>query len=211
MTKIHDITVTITNDLPVWPGDPSVSLERFSKIEDGNDANVSRLSMSAHSGTHIDAPYHFLSQGKMIDALPLEVLIGPVQVVQVPESADVINRAVLVKAGIKAGMERVLFKTRNAHFWPGLNFHKDFVAVDDEGAKILVEMKIRLVGIDYLSISPFYNSRPTHEILLGNGIIVLEGCDLSGVEPGFYTLFALPVKLGGADGAPVRAVLLEGQ
>ncbi len=210
MTKIHDITVTISNDLPVWPGDPRVSLERFSKIEDGEDANVSRLSMSAHSGTHMDAPYHFLPQGKTIDALPLEVLIGQAQVVQVPETADVINRAVLMKAGIKAGMERVLFKTRNAHFWPGVDFHKDFVSVDVEGAKTLVEMKIRMVGIDYLSISPFHNSRPTHEILLGNEIIVLEGCDLSGVEPGFYALFALPLKLGGGDGAPVRAVLLEG-
>jgi len=209
MVKIHDITVTITNELPVWPGDPKVSLKRISKIEDGENANVSSLSMSTHSGTHMDAPYHFIPQGKTIEMLPLEVLIGPVQVVQVPDDVDVITRTVIQNSGIQLSVERVLFKTRNSHFWPAADFRTDFVGIDEDGAKALVEMKLRLVGIDYLSISPYHRSRPTHEILLGNDIAVLEGCDLTQVEPGFYTLFALPTKLGGSDGAPVRAVLLE--
>ncbi len=209
MGRIYDITVTITNDLPVWPGDPKVWLERFSKIEAGESANVSRVSMSVHSGTHMDAPYHFIPQGRTIDALPLETLIGPAQVVQVPDEVSVINRQVVLGCGIKAGMERVLFKTRNSQFWPGKEFRTDFVGIDEGGAKALVEMKLRLVGIDYLSIAPYDDSRPAHEVLLSSEIAVLEGCDLTQVKPGFYTLLALPTKFGGADGAPVRAVLVE--
>ncbi len=209
MNKIYDVTVTITNDLPVWPGDPKVSLKRISKIEDGENANVSSVSMSVHSGTHMDAPYHFLPQGKTIEVLPLEVLVGPVQVVQVPDDVDVITRQVIEVSGIQPGVERVLFKTRNSQFWPGSEFRTDFVGVDEDGAKALVERNLKLVGIDYLSISPYHRSRLTHEILLGKEIAILEGCDLSAVRPGFYTLFALPTKFGGSDGAPVRAVLVE--
>ncbi len=209
MGRIIDITVTITNDLPVWPGDPDVQLQRFSKIEEGESANVSSVSMSVHSGTHMDAPYHFVRQGKTIDALPLEVLIGPAQVVQVPNAVGVITRQVILGCEIKPGVERVLFKTRNSQFWPGKEFRTDFVGVDEGGAQALVEMKVRLVGIDYLSIAPYNASRPTHEILLSHEIAVLEGCALSQVEAGFYTLIALPTKFGTADGAPVRAVLVQ--
>ncbi len=209
MGRIFDITVTITNDLPVWPGDPKVQLQRISKIEEGESANVSSVSMSVHSGTHMDAPYHFVRQGKTIDALPLEVLIGPVQVVEVSDAVGVINRQVILGCEIKPGVERVLFKTRNSQFWPGKEFRTDFVGVDEGAAKALVEMKVRLVGIDYLSIAPYNASRPTHEVLLSHEVVVLEGCDLSQVKAGFYTLIALPTKFGAADGAPVRAVLME--
>ncbi len=209
MKKFHDITVTITNDLPVWPGDPAVNLQRISKIEEGESANVSSVSMSVHSGTHMDAPYHFVRQGKTIDAVPLEALIGPAQVIQVPDKVEVITRQVIASCGIKPGIERVLFKTPNSHFWPGKEFRNDFVGVDEGGAQALVAMKLRLVGIDYLSIAPYLESRPTHEILLKNEVAILEGCDLSQVKLGFYTLIALPTKFGGADGAPVRAVLAE--
>jgi arylformamidase len=209
MGKIYDITVTITNDLPVWPGDPLVSLERITRIDEGEDANVSRLSMSAHSGTHMDAPYHFIDRGKTIEMLPLEALVGPVQVVQIPDTVEVITGKVVQNCGIQPDVERVLFKTRNSHFWPAREFHSDFTAVDGEGAQALVDMKLRLVGIDYLSIAPYHDTLPAHKILLGNEIAILEGCDLSQVQAGFYTLFALPAKLGGADGAPVRAILVE--
>ncbi len=211
MGRFIDITVTITNDLPVWPDDPEVRLQRISKIEEGESANVSSVSMSAHVGTHMDAPYHFVPQGKTIDMLPLEALIGPAQVIQVPDDAGVITRQVVRSCGIKPGIERVLFKTRNSQFWPGKEFRTDFVGVDEGGAEALVEMKLRLVGIDYLSIAPYQASGPTHKILLRSEIAILEGCDLTQVTPGFYTLIALPAKFGGADGAPVRAVLVEDQ
>ncbi len=211
MSDIFDISVTIATGFPVWPGDPPISLERFSRIEDGAGANVSALSMPVHCGTHMDAPFHFISGGATIEMLPLEVLIGPVQVVQIPESLWTITGEVIRAAGIRPGTERVLFKTRNSRYWASgaAEFRTDFTAVDEGGAKALVELGIRLVGIDYFSIAPYDQSVPTHKVLLGNGIVILETCDLSQVDPGVYTLYALPVKLGGADGAPVRAVLIR--
>lgn len=211
MPIIYDISVTIQSGFPVWPGDPHVSLERISKIEEGANANVSFLSLSVHSGTHMDAPYHFIQGGNTIEQLPLDVLIGPVQVIQLPDSAEVITGNTVKDAGIQAGIERVLFKTRNSDFWssPTSGFHPDFTAMDETGARVLVDMGIRLVGIDYFSIAPFNESVPTHKVLLGNGVVILETLNLSRVEPGLYTLYALPLKLGGSDGAPVRAVLIK--
>jgi arylformamidase len=211
MSKIYDISVTITEGIPVWPGDPKVVLERVSKIEDGANANVSQVSMSVHTGTHMDAPYHFIPDGYTIEAIPLETLIGPVLVVQVPDEVEVIDGGVIKHAGIELTIDRVLFKTRNSQFWPAANseFRTDFVGINEDGARALVEIGIRLVGIDYLSIAPYHHSRPTHEVLLGNKVAVLEGCDLSQVEPGRYMLYALPTKFGGSDGAPVRAVLIS--
>lgn len=211
MAKIYDITVTISERMPVWPGDPKVHLERVSKIEDGANANVSQLSLSVHTGTHMDAPYHFIQDGYTIENIPLEVLIGPAQVVQMPDTLDVIDGQAIRAAGIGPSVERLLFKTRNSQFWPAQNsdFQTKFVGINEEGAQVLVDMGIRLVGIDYLSIAPFRKSRPTHEVLLGNKIAVLEGCDLTQVPPGMYDLYALPTKLGGSDGAPVRAVLIS--
>jgi len=209
--KIHDISLTITPSLPVWPGDPSIVLERISKMEDGEHNNVSQMAASVHIGTHVDAPYHFIADGKTIETLPLDVLIGPAQVVEIPESCDLITAEELKMAGIEAGMERVLLKTRNNAYWtqPGLSFQRDFVAISPDGAQYLVARGVRLVGIDYFSIAPFGDSVPTHRILLGASVIALEGVNLSEVRAGKYTLYCLPLKLGGSDGAPARAVLIE--
>jgi arylformamidase len=211
MTEIYDISVTIGNGFPVWPGDPKISLERISKIEEGASANVSLLTMSVHTGTHLDAPYHFLADGKTVETLALETLIGPVQVVQIPDAVRIITGKDIKNAGIRSGIERVLFKTSNNHFWEDAvaDFQTDFVALDKDGARTLVSLGIRLVGIDYMSIAPFDDGVPTHEVLLKNGVIILENCNLSAVKPGMYTLYALPLKLGGSDGAPVRAVLIK--
>jgi arylformamidase len=211
MTMLYDISVTITNNTPVWPGDPGVKLERVSKIEDGANANVSQITMGVHTGTHMDAPFHFLQDGYTIEAIPLEILIGPAQVVRIPDSVDVIDAQVIKSAAIQPGIERVLFKTRNSQFWPPKNsdFQTGFVGISEDGARALVDMKVRLVGIDYLSIAPYHKSRPTHEVLLGARMAVVEGCNLAQVEAGIYILYALPTKLGGSDGAPVRAVLIS--
>ncbi len=207
--KYYDISLTIQNGMVVWPGDPPVKLERVSKIEDGANANVSKLELSVHTGTHLDAPYHFIHGAKTLDTLPLEVLIGPVQVVQLADSVDLITAAVVEQAGIAPGVVRVLFKTRNSAYWLKKEqvFEKDFVGVSEDGAHLLVQRGIRLVGIDYLSIAPFKQSRPTHEVLLKAEMVVLEGANLNGIEPGMYTLICLPPKLGGCDGSPARAVL----
>lgn len=208
--KFYDITLTIKPSMPVWPGDPKVTLERVSKIEEGANANVSKISMSVHTGTHMDAPVHFLQGGKSIDTLPLEILIGPVQVIQLPDSVETINAAVLEQAGIAQVTERLLIKSRNSAYWanPDDSFKTGFLAVEADGAAYLVQRGVKLVGIDYLSIAPYKRSRPTHEVLLKAGMVILEGADLSAVPAGFYQLICLPLKLGGSDGSPARAVLI---
>ncbi len=209
--KIYDITLTVTPRLAVWPGDPQVVLERLSKMEDGANNNVSRLATSVHAGTHVDAPYHFLREGKTIEDLSLDVLIGPAQVVELPEDVTLITAEALQKVGIEIGTERLLLKTSNSRFWTRQDpeFQTEFVAVSPDGADYLVKQGVKLVGIDYLSVAPYHESRPTHEILLGASLIVLEGADLSKVPAGRYELYCLPMKLGGSDGAPTRAVLIE--
>ncbi len=209
--KIYDISLTVTPSLPVWPGDPAITLERVSKMEEGEHNNVSQMAMSVHAGTHVDAPYHFIADGKTIEQLPLDVLIGPAQVVELPADCRLIGAEDLRRAGIAAGMTRVLLKTGNNRYWsqPGLTFQKDFAALSPDGAAYLVERDVRLIGIDYFSIAPFGDSVPTHRALLGAEVVVLEGANLSEVPAGRYQLYCLPLKLGGSDGAPARAVLIR--
>ncbi len=209
--KIHDISLTVTPDLPVWPGDPAIVLERVSRMEDGEHNNVSRIACGVHVGTHVDAPYHFIADGKTIEHLALEVLVGAAQVIELPADVRLIGAKDLEQAGIAPGMQRVLLKTCNNRYWgqAGLPFQKDFAALAPDGAAYLVERGVRLVGIDYFSIAPFGDSVPTHRALLGAEVIVLEGINLSQVAAGQYHLYCLPVKLGGSDGAPARAILIE--
>jgi arylformamidase len=206
--RLYDITVPIENGMPVWPGDPPVRLERVSAIADGANANVSTLACGVHVGTHVDAPLHFLEGQGAVEAIPLEALIGRAYVADL-RRAEVIDAAALEAARIPPRVQRILFRTRNSEFWKRheRTFQTDFVAIDRSGAEWLVGRRVRLVGVDYLSVAPYGNSRPTHEVLLGAGVVVLEGVNLHGVPPGAYTLYCLPIKLAGSDGAPARAVL----
>lgn len=209
--KIYDISLTVTPALPVWPGDPPIRIERVTKMEEGHHNNVSTLAMSAHAGTHVDAPYHFIADGKTVEQLSLDALVGPAQVVEIPGDSRLITAADLQSAGVAAGMERVLLKTRNSRYWaqPGLPFQTDFTALSPDGAEYLVQQEIRLVGIDYFSIAPFGDSVPAHRALLGAQIVILEGANLSQAPAGRYQLYCLPLKLGGTDGAPARAILIS--
>jgi arylformamidase len=211
MPKIYDISLTIHPGMIVWPGDPNVQLERVSKMEDGADCNVSHLSFGVHTGTHVDAPYHFVADGSTVEALPLDVLVGPAQVVQLPDKVTLIDARVLADAGIAEGVERLLLKTSNRVFWEEARegFQKDFVAISEDGARYLVDRGVKLVGIDYLSVAPFDAGVPTHTVLLKAKVVALEGLDLGQVQPGWYELVCLPLKLAGSDGAPTRAILLE--
>ncbi len=209
--KIHDVSLLIEPGMVVWPGDPEVELYRVSKIEEGANANVSHMRLGVHTGTHVDAPYHFLADGRKVETLALEALIGPVQVVDVGEMVDELNEAVLRSAGLAEGVERVLFKTRNSAHWQRgeRSFQTNFVAIPADGAAYLAGRGIQLVGVDYLSVAPYKNSRPTHEILLRAGMVLLEGVNLSGIAAGWYELCCLPMRLAGSDGAPARTVLIE--
>lgn len=209
--QIYDISVEINPSLPIWPGDPPFDLERVSKIEDGANANVSRVTMGVHTGTHIDAPFHFLREGSTVERVALEKLVGPAQVISVPEEAEVIDSGVLERLSLAEGATRLLLKTRNSRFWeePQSVFHTDFVGVSADGAEYLVARGVQLVGIDYLSIAPYKKSRPTHEILLRNGTVIVEGLNLSAVPTGEYNLYCMPLRLAGSDGGPARVILVR--
>ncbi len=210
MKKIIDISLQISPRLPVWPGDPVVWMERAMKMEEGAAANVTALQFGAHTGTHMDASFHFIPNGRKIDQIPLDEMIGRAQVVRVADNINLITRELLMQLEIEPGMKRILFKTRNSNIWreQKLEFDTNYVGLDAGAARYLVEIGIRLVGIDYLSVAPYNNQVDTHTILLGAEMIILEGLDLSEVEAGIYTLLCMPLKLEGADGAPARAALL---
>ena len=207
--KIYDITVAISDDLPVYPGDPPVEVRRLLSLEAGDMARVSHLSCGTHTGTHVDPPSHFVLDGMPLDELPLEVLIGPARVVDVGD-APVIDREALSRADLE-GVTRVLFKTRNSRLWrEAREFAADFVYLETAAAEALVARGVRLVGIDYLSVERFNFEQPTtHLALLSREVIVVEGLDLGAVAPGDYELICLPLRIRGGDGGPARVVLRE--
>lgn len=207
---IYDISLTISPSLPVWPGDPPVKMPLTESMEAGAEYNLTRLDISAHTGTHVDAPHHFLNDGRTVESLALDVLTGPCYVVQLPDDVDEISAEVLERIPLAAGTTRILFGTRNSKLWAQgeTRFQEDFVAISEDGAEWLVERGIKLVGVDYLSVAPYSDSVPTHRVLLQAGVVALEGINLAQVPRGFYDLYCLPLKLAGADGAPARAILI---
>ncbi len=208
--RIYDITQTIRNGMPVWPGDPEVRLNWLSQISQGGLVNLTEIHMCAHAGTHIDMPSHFLDQGQNLDDLDLNILIGRARVVSVPPEVKVISAAFLATVALE-GVERVLFKTANSELVKAAphSFDENYVALDASGAEFLAETGCKLVGIDYMSVAVFEDPDGGHLPLLKAGIVVLEGINLECVEPGDYQLIALPLKLGGREGAPSRAILLD--
>ncbi len=185
-------------------------LSQPSHLERGDICTITRLDISAHTGTHLDAPAHFIRGGSTVETLNLDTLIGPALVVDARGYGH-LTAEVFDALAIPAGVQRLLLRTDNSLHWQrgDTAFAEDFIAIDPSGAAWLVDHGVRLVGIDYLSVGAFDNGIPTHEILLGAGVIAVEGLDLSAIEPGDYQLICLPIKLGGADGAPCRAVLVR--
>jgi len=209
--KILDISLPVSSELPVWPGDPAIVLERYRSITQGNASNDTKLACSVHAGTHVDAPAHFFEKGTTADQLPLDILIGPALVAEVPEM-NVITPDILNALAIPSETTRLLFKTKNSGLWvePNPQFNPDYVALSAEAARWIVRRGFRLVGIDYLSIQKFDDPEPfAHSILLDAGVVIVEGLNLQNIKPGAYQLICLPLKLSGSDGAPARVVLIE--
>lgn len=207
--KTYDISLSVSPDLVVWPDDSDIEFTRKSKIKNGYMTNSTHIKMSAHSGTHIDAPYHFLESGETIEKISLDKMIGRVYVLYVP-GVKLITKEILEKSSIPPRTKRIIFKTDNSEIWSSENpseFVKDYVALEAEAAKYMIQRGVKLVGIDYLSIAPYDDLVSTHEVLLESGIVILEGLNLSEVSQGRYTLYCLPLKLEGSDGAPARAIL----
>jgi arylformamidase len=205
---IYDVTVPIRAGMPIYEGDPSVVIASWSALAKGNSSNVSFLHFGAHTGTHVDAPAHFIEGARKIDALSLETLIGPARVIRVPDEFNEIDSNFLAGCDLK-GVERVLFHTRNSRFW-NEGFRKDFTHLLPEAAEKLVELGVALVGTDYLSIEKFHSGHHrTHLTLLSQNVIIVEGLNLSEVPVGDYELICLPLRIadGAGDGAPARVVL----
>jgi arylformamidase len=208
--RIYDITVLISEDMVTWPGQEKPKLRFLGHVDRGDHNTSSVVEMNAHTGTHVDAPLHFVKGGATVEALDLGVLIGAARVFEALD-ADALSAEVFEGLGIPAGTERVLIKTRNSRRWAEgqTDFDEGYVAVTADGAQWLVDHGIRLIGVDYLSVAVHADTATPHHILLGAGVIPLEGVNLSDVPPGDYQLIALPLKLAGRDGAPTRAVLIQ--
>lgn len=188
----------------VYPGNPGVSLERCESIADGAQANVSKLELGVHNGTHVDGALHFIDGAAGTEALPLETLVGPAEVVDATSVETNLDEGAL--GSLRLGhSERVLLKTGNSRLWDLPDFTPDFIRLTGTGARYLIGRGVRLIGIDYLSIG----DAEAHRELLGAGVVALEGLDLRAVEPGTYQLVCLPLRLEGCDGAPSRAVLVR--
>lgn len=206
--RIHDISIAVTSDMVSWDDGPGPAIDRYLRIEDGELVNNTRVLLDLHAGTHVDAPYHFLGDGGRIDAVDLARLCGPCYVAHT--TAAVIDAGVLERMRLPH-VERILFKTNNAGLYARRTFVRDYVALDLSAAEWLVRRGIKAVGIDYLSIEPFHGmDGSVHRALLSNDVAILEALDLAHVPVGNYFLIALPIKVAGAEAAPVRAVLLEG-
>lgn len=211
--RIYDVTVPISEKMPVWPGDPPVKIERVSELAGGASFNVSRLHLGSHAGTHVDAPAHFLQQGQTVDRLPLDVLVGPALVLDLEDlPGNTIQVLDLANLHPPRSVTRLLLKTRNSFLWIDRQneFEQQYVHLDSKAAAWLVRRGIRLIGLDYLSVEAFHSTtHSVHRILLEAGLVVVEGLDLSSVPAGPCQLICLPLKIEGGDGAPARVLVIR--
>ncbi len=206
--KYYDISLNLSAETVCWVTSPPFELVERRRMSRGDHNNSSALNMSAHSGTHLDAPFHFVPGGATIESLPLDLFIGPA-IVQAVDAGRYITKEHVEAIDLK-GESRVLFKTRNSHLLHKFAYEPDFVAFSVEAAQALVARGVKLVGLDYLSVAHAGDEQvPVHRAFLDHGVVLLEGVDLSEIKPGRYELICFPIRLRGLDGAPCRAVLRD--
>lgn len=207
MKKLYDVSMAIHPDMLIWPGNAPVSIDPVKRIAEGSSSNVSLLSIGTHSGTHVDAPCHFIDEASGVDETDLEILVGSARLCQLP-NVKTIDRRVLGKLNLD-GVKRLLLGTSNSVLLQQ-DHTSDYSFVTKDGARYLVETGIKLVGIDYLSIEEYRKEGyPAHHVLLESDVVIVEGLDLSGIPAGDYELLCLPLKIKNADGAPARVLLRE--
>ena len=208
MARIHDSSLPVVSGGMIYPGNPPVEIELQQSMAKGGSSNVSSLKLGSHTATHVDAPMHMIQGAASVDQIPLDVFMGPAIVLAFGNDVMAVTADAL-RASAIGGAERVLLKTRNSSFIRSGTFQKDYTYLAPDGAEYLASSGVKLVGIDYLSIEQFHSGHHrTHTTLLGKGVVILEGIDLSGVAAGQYELRCLPLSLPGLDGAPARAVLV---
>lgn len=211
--KVHDVSLVLRPDMVTWPGEPGPKFMPLRRIATGDTANVSLITLANHTGTHVDPPIHFIEGGNTVDMLPIDALVGRCRVLAFPESGHV-SGGWLDGANVPASTERLLLKTRNSERWadPTAPFTRDFTAIDASAARWCVEHRVKLVGVDYLSIEPQGPEKqgyPVHNTLLRANVVIVEGLDLRGIAAGDYELVCAPIKLQGGDGAPARVFLIQ--
>ncbi len=205
-TKWIDITLPVKPGMLRWPGDALVRFIKMKEMKKGAQNNLSAISLGSHTGTHMDAPLHFFAGGKSLDKMPLEAVIGPARVLEIKDK-ECVKSDELRRFNILKG-ERILIKTANSGFKKARSFRENFTYISLEAAKYILSRGVRTLGIDYLSVGGFKkDGTEVHRALLGAGIWLIEGLDLSGVKPGKYELFCLPLKTVGLEGAPARVVI----
>jgi arylformamidase len=206
--RIFDISVPIANGAVVYPGNPEVRIAPHSELSRGASSNLSTISFGSHTGTHVDAPSHFFQAGGTVDQLPLSALVGPARVIAFGPDVMSVTAKHLQQHSLQ-NVERLVIRTRNSTFVKDPQFHSDFTFVAPDAAEYLVSLGVKLVGVDYYSVEQFHSGHHrTHRTLLERGTVIVEGLDLSEIEPGDYEFVCLPLRLQGLDGAPARAVLI---
>ena len=205
--RLLDVSVTLTPGMPVYPGNPDFECAPVHRIADGHSSNHSRLVMGTHTGTHVDAPLHFFDGRPGVDQLPLELLIGRARVIDLPYRGGITD-AHLAAAGLRDDL-RILLRTPNSALWNTHDgFHTDYTYLTEAGARFLVDQGVKVVGVDYLSVEQFKKpGAPAHHALLGSGVVIIEGLNLSEAEEGPYEMYCLPLRIANGDGAPARVVL----
>jgi len=209
MPKIYDVSVPIRDGGLIYPGNPAIHIALQQAVALGAGANVSFVNFGSHTGTHVDAAKHFFDEGRPVDQIPLERLIGPARLIEVGNDVQAVGRAELESKNLD-GVTRVLLKTRNStYLTQDPTFHPDYTYLAPDGAEYLVSLGVQVVGIDYLSIEQFHSGHHmTHRTLLEHDVVIIEGLQLDTVPAGTYDLICLPLRLEGCDGAPARAVLI---
>ncbi|MBI2465407.1 cyclase family protein [Candidatus Shapirobacteria bacterium] len=207
--KIYDVTLPIHKDMLVWEGDESVSIEQTATLAK-DEVALTRFSFGSHTGTHIDAPSHFLQNGKTLDKIPLNKLIGKCRVLDLTGiKHQEIQVSDLSERNITKG-DRILLKTGNFRLLRKATFPKKYISLSLEAAEFLVKKEVVLVGTDFLSIEKKANpNHPVHKALLSKGIVNVEGLNLENVPAGKYEMICLPLHVVGVDGAPARVILVE--
>jgi arylformamidase len=205
--KVFDVTVPLRGDLPTYAGEPGVTLDYHKRLERGDPYNVSAISLGSHTGTHIDAPYHFIDGAPTVDEIPLDALVGPCVVAEHDGDARV-TADDLDRWSLPQDTTRLLIKTRNGSLWDHSQFQEDYIALTVDAARWIVDRGIVLVGIDYMSIEEFgATSFVVHETLLEHNVVIVEWVDLRSVSPGSYQMVCAPLLVAGAEGAPARVLL----
>lgn len=209
MSRIYDISMPIRDGGVVYPGNPDIHIAPQQSVSAGAGANVSSIAFGSHTATHVDAPRHFIDNAASVDELPLDVLTGDAILLRFDDSVMAIGRQEIEAQKI-SGHSRVLLATRNSKLQRDEKFFPDYTYLAPDGAECLIELGVKLVGVDYLSVEQFHSGHHrTHLALLTKGVVIVEGLDLSEPAPGIYQLVCLPLRIAGCDGAPARAILLE--